>query len=69
MENETVKHEDLLRIAIDQGLVEQAVVAPDGTITVPRSKGKLLSVDVADVDLVLGFEDGTFIIKIGRAHV
>ncbi|KAF0189654.1 MAG: hemolysin-type calcium-binding [Desulfobulbaceae bacterium] len=62
MENETVKHEDLLRIAIDQGLVEQAVVAPDGTITVPRSKGKLLSVDVADVDLVLGFEDGTFII-------
>lgn len=62
MENETVKHEEALRVAIDEGRVSQAAVASDGTITVAGSKVKLQSVDVADVDLVLGFEDGTFII-------
>ncbi|MBV5329227.1 MAG: calcium-binding protein, partial [Chlorobium sp.] len=62
MENETVKHEEALRVAIDEGRVSQVAVASDGTITVAGSKVKLQSVDVADVDLVLGFEDGTFII-------
>ena len=53
--------------AVDEGQgqgpqVERALAAPDGTITIPRSEAKLESVDVADVDLLLSFSDGTFVI-------
>ena len=48
---------------LDQGqAIERAVVAPDGTITISHSEAKLTSVDVADVDLLLNFSDGTFVI-------
>ena len=48
---------------LDQGQhIERAFVAPDGTITIPHSEAKLTSVDVADVDLLLSFSDGTFVI-------
>jgi Ca2+-binding RTX toxin-like protein len=63
MENETVKQQnEALSVAIDQGRVSPASVAPDGTVTVAESKGKLQSVDMVDTDLVLGFEDGAFVI-------
>ncbi len=42
--------------------VERAHVAPDGTVTVPNCEAKLTSVDVADVDLLLGFVDGTYVV-------
>ncbi|MGB9081168.1 MAG: Ig-like domain-containing protein, partial [Desulfuromonadaceae bacterium] len=42
--------------------IERALVAPDGTITIPLSEAKLKSVDVADIDLLLSFADGTFVI-------
>ena len=32
--------------------VERAATAPDGTVTIAHAKGKLLSVDIADVDLL-----------------
>ena len=48
---------------LDQGQqIERAFVAPDGTITIPQCEAKLESVDVADVDLLLSFSDGTFVI-------
>ena len=48
---------------LDQGQqVERASVAADGTITIPQSEANLESVDVADVDLLLSFSDGTFVI-------
>ncbi|MBV5298661.1 MAG: hypothetical protein JZU64_11185, partial [Rhodoferax sp.] len=62
MENETVNQKQTLPTAMDQGRVSQALVAADGTITVGGSRGKLQSVDVADVDLVLGFADGSSVI-------
>jgi hypothetical protein len=42
--------------------VERAFVSPDGTITISGCEANLTSVDVADVDLLLGFADGTFVI-------
>ncbi len=42
--------------------VERAFIAPDGTITIPQCEATLLSVDVADIDLLLGFSDGKFVI-------
>ena len=42
--------------------IERAFVAPDGTITIPRGEADLKSVDVADVDLLLSFADGSFVI-------
>lgn len=42
--------------------VERAAVAPDGTVTVLQSEALLQSVDVADVDLLLGFSNGTYVI-------
>ena len=48
---------------LDQGQpVERASVAPDGTISIPHGESKLTTVDVADVDLLLSFSDGTFVI-------
>jgi hypothetical protein len=50
-------------VELDQGQqIERAVVASDGTITIPQCEAKLASVDIADVDLLLGFSDGTFVI-------
>ena len=47
----------------DQGLqVVRAFVSSDGTINIPGCDAKLESVDVADVDLLLNFSDGTFVI-------
>ncbi len=42
--------------------IERAVVAADGTITIPHSGAELQSVDVADVDLLLSFSDGIFVV-------
>jgi hypothetical protein len=42
--------------------LERAVVAPDGTITVSHGEGTLTSVDIADVDLLLSFADGSFVV-------
>ncbi|MDT8318279.1 MAG: Ig-like domain-containing protein, partial [bacterium] len=42
--------------------IEPAIISPDGTITVPGSGANLESVDVADVDLVLGFSGGIFVV-------
>ncbi|MEK6704793.1 MAG: Ig-like domain-containing protein, partial [Bdellovibrionota bacterium] len=47
----------------DQGQqIARAFVAQDGKITIPQSEAKLESVDVADIDLLLSFSDGTFVI-------
>ncbi|MCK5640206.1 MAG: Ig-like domain-containing protein, partial [Gammaproteobacteria bacterium] len=42
--------------------IEISLVTPDGTIGIPGSIGKLGSVDVADVDLLLSFSDGASVI-------
>ncbi len=42
--------------------IERAFVSPDGTITIPQCEADLVSVDIADVDLLLSFADGTFVI-------
>ena len=42
--------------------IERAVVAADGTITIPYSGAELQSVDVADVDLLLSFPGGRFVV-------
>ncbi len=42
--------------------IERAVVAADGTITIPHSGAELQSVDVADVDLLLSFSNGIFVV-------
>lgn len=42
--------------------VERAVVAPDGTVTVLQNESQLVTVDVADVDLLLGFSDGSYVV-------
>ena len=42
--------------------VEPSKIAPDGTIICPRCEADLISVDVADVDLLLSFSDGTYVI-------
>ncbi|MDG5467960.1 Ig-like domain-containing protein [Deltaproteobacteria bacterium IMCC39524] len=48
---------------IEQGQqVEVALIAPDGTISLPQPAENLESVSVADVDLLLRFSDGTFVI-------
>lgn len=60
-ETKTEDNKQLLK-AIAEGRVEQARVETDGTIVVPRLEEQLQSVDIADIDLVLGFTDGTFII-------
>ena len=48
---------------IEQGQqVDVALIAPDGTISIPQAEANLESVAVADVDLLLRFSDGTFVI-------
>lgn len=42
--------------------VVSAQVAADGTVTIPCCEAELVSVDVADVDLLLGFADGTYVV-------
>ncbi len=42
----------------DNSVVEHAGVNPDGTIVLPEDAAALVSVDVADVDLLLTFADG-----------
>ena len=42
--------------------VERALLAGNGTISIPRSEAELTSVDIADVDLLLSFTDGSFIV-------
>ncbi len=42
--------------------VERAGVTPDGTVMIAHARGKLVSVDIADVDLLLSFSDGSFVI-------
>ncbi|MFN2367882.1 MAG: Ig-like domain-containing protein, partial [Desulfurivibrionaceae bacterium] len=42
--------------------VERAFVAANGTIVCPHCEAKLISVDVADVDLLMSFSDGTYVI-------
>jgi len=42
--------------------VERAATAPDGTVTIAHARGKLQSVDIADVDLLLSFSDGSYVI-------
>ncbi|MCK4506950.1 MAG: Ig-like domain-containing protein, partial [Desulfuromonadales bacterium] len=50
-------------VRLDHGQqVEVATVAADGTISIPCCEAELISVDVADVDLLLSFSDGTFVI-------
>jgi Ca2+-binding RTX toxin-like protein len=42
--------------------VERAAVAPDGTVNIPQSEAVLQTVDIADVDLLLGFSNGTYVV-------
>jgi len=64
MANETnIERGKTLLKALAQGQdVERAVVGTDGTVTISHSEGTLQAVDVADVDLLLSFSDGTFVI-------
>ncbi|NTV50673.1 MAG: hypothetical protein HGB32_03230 [Geobacteraceae bacterium] len=64
MANETnIERGKTLLKALSQGQdVERAVLESDGTVTISKSEATLQSVDVADVDLLLSFSDGTFVI-------
>ncbi|MBV5340237.1 MAG: hypothetical protein J0665_11885 [Deltaproteobacteria bacterium] len=64
MANETsIERGKILLKALAQGQnVERAVVEPDGTVTISHGEATLQAVDVADVDLLLTFSDGTFVI-------
>lgn len=42
--------------------LERALVSPDGSISIAHSAANLQSVDVADVDLLLSFADGSFVV-------
>ena len=42
--------------------VERAVMATDGSVTIRHDLAKLSSVDVADVDMLLGFSDGSHVV-------
>jgi len=42
--------------------VERATVAADGTVTIGHSRSGLVSVDIADVDLLLSFADGGYVV-------
>jgi len=58
----TIKNAELLKKAIGEGRVETAAIAADGSISVRHGQAALKSVDVADVDLVLGFSDGSYVV-------
>jgi Ca2+-binding RTX toxin-like protein len=61
--NTDAEKENAVIKGIEQGQqIERAVVAPDGTISIPNGEAQLKAVDVADVDLLLSFSDGTFVI-------
>lgn len=62
MANETTGEAgNTLQKVLAQGKqVERAAVAPDGTVTIPHNEAILQTVDIADVDLLLGFSDGTY---------
>jgi Ca2+-binding RTX toxin-like protein len=66
MANETTTentNQNTLQKVLAQGKqVERASVAADGTVTIQQSEAKLQSVDVADIDLLLSFSDGTYVI-------
>ncbi len=64
MANETnIERGKTLLKTLAQGQdVERAVVEPDGTVTISHGEATLQAVDVADVDLLLTFSDGTFVI-------
>ncbi|PLX85211.1 MAG: hypothetical protein C0614_04485, partial [Desulfuromonas sp.] len=47
--------------------VEIAIIADDGTISIPKSQAQLTLVEVADIDLLLSFADGSFVIIPGGA--
>lgn len=61
-ENNTPGNDVVQKILAKGQQVERAVVAPDGTVTIPHSESGLQSVNVADVDLLLGFSNGTYVI-------
>jgi hypothetical protein len=68
MANETGARDDkaggkaALKVLAPGQEVERAAVAPDGTVTIAHGKAKLESVDIADVDLLLSFSDGSYVI-------
>ncbi|PLY12953.1 MAG: hypothetical protein C0624_00255, partial [Desulfuromonas sp.] len=46
----------------DKKSVVSAKVAADGKVIVPCCEAELVSVDIADVDLLLGFADGSYVV-------
>lgn len=64
MANETnvERGKTLLKALAQEQNVERATAGQDGTVTISHGKATLQAVDVADVDLLLTFSDGTFVI-------
>lgn len=50
------------KVVVKGPAVESAAMATDGSVTIRHGLSQLASVDVADVDLLLGFADGRFIV-------
>ncbi|MBS1228561.1 MAG: protein of unknown function toxins and related Ca2+-binding protein [Proteobacteria bacterium] len=61
MANETKTQNTLKALAAGQH-VERAEVSADGTVNIQHGKAQLQSVDVADVDLLLSFSDGAYVV-------
>ena len=61
MANET-KTQGTLKVLAAGQHVERAAIATDGTVNVHHGKAQLQSVDVADVDLLLSFADGSYVV-------
>ncbi|MDT8424103.1 MAG: Ig-like domain-containing protein, partial [Desulfuromonadales bacterium] len=51
-----------IRVDGQEHQVERVHINGDGTVRIPHSETELLSVEIADVDLLLSFADGTFVI-------
>ena len=61
MANET-KTQGTLKVLAAGQHVERAPIAADGSVNVQHGKAQLQSVDVADVDLLLSFADGSYVV-------
>ena len=61
MANET-KTQGTLKVLAARQQVERAAIAADGSVNVGHDKAQLQSVDVVDVDLLLTFADGSYVV-------
>ena len=60
--NKAAQTRNLAKLPHAAYVAERAALSADGTVNVKQALGKLVSVDIADIDLLLGFSNGDFAI-------